>query len=209
MFLDRRIVRTIFYYYVALSGVLLSCGKRRVASASYCFECTLYGYGILSCVNYAFNSSDSVGVSLTYALAPESIGCAAGQNALCVNSVEREHTGVPTAADKRELAVFFSGFVYIGKMLRDVCVRIETVDYVEILCNSGSLYGQIRSRTAAEYEYVYIVFVFCDIVGFIYLYTLGERLNTLGISSRKYCRQSGIGIVCDCALYSLAEIAVT
>ena len=86
--LDESLVSAFLSNYEALSGVLLSCGEFRVGAGSYCIESSGNGDGVLLAVLYARDSSDGVGVSLGYALAPECVVITPGEDAVAVEPLE-------------------------------------------------------------------------------------------------------------------------
>ena len=111
--------------------MLLACCEFRLGTGSYCLECCFYRDSVLLAVLYAGNSSDRVGVTLGYALAPESIVSAVGKDAAAVKTVDREHAGIPAAGDEGCVIRAGSSLINVCKVFRDLSVCIEAVDYVE------------------------------------------------------------------------------
>ena len=81
-------IRSLLSYHIAESCVLLSGGEVGIFPFADAVKRSLYGDGVLSGVKHAFNAAYGVGVTLTYALAPESVVLAVGENGVCVKSVE-------------------------------------------------------------------------------------------------------------------------
>ena len=68
--------------------MLLACCEFRLGTGSYCLECCFYRDSVLLAVLYAGNSSDRVGVTLGYALAPECVILALRKDAAAVETVD-------------------------------------------------------------------------------------------------------------------------
>ena len=75
--------------------MLIPRGKFGIAAASYSFEGGLNRNRVLFCIFYAFDTSYSVGMSLTNALAPECVVFSIRENGIGIHSVEGEQTGIP------------------------------------------------------------------------------------------------------------------
>ena len=107
------------------------------------------------------------------------------------------------------LPPFSGGGIHIGIMFRNVCVGIEAVDHIEMLCQSGRHDGQIRRAAAADDQYIDFVFVFFDILRGICLCAVCCQLQSCRIPSGEYAEQFHVGILPDGQLHTLAQIAVT
>ena len=145
----------IFLYNSAFARVFLARCQIGIFAASYGVESRLYGNCILFCVFDALYASDGVGMPLAYALAPESVVFAFGKDCVCVHSVKREKSGVPTYGDNGDFARRLCRLVYGGEVFGDFGVGVETVDDVEHFCVFWRLFGQVCSATAADYHNVY------------------------------------------------------
>lgn len=131
--LDLSQVCTLLSNYEALSCVLFTGGENGIFAVSYLLESGLNGNGVLLAVLNALYTSDSIGVTLAYTLAPECVVASLGKNCVAVHSHKREQSRIPTNGDNTDLAGLLSDLVNICEMLGDPCVSIEAVNYVEIL----------------------------------------------------------------------------
>ena len=95
LLLDLCLVCALLCDYEALSCVLLTGGKVGIFAASYSVDSLGNGDSVLLSVGNALNASDSVGMSLRNALAPEGVILAVGQEAVAEQSVKGEKSRVP------------------------------------------------------------------------------------------------------------------
>ena len=188
---------------IAFSCVFFSCGQLRVFACSYLFQCRRNGNGILLAVLYALNASDGIGMSLTYASAPEGVILAVGQNAVADQSLQAEHTGVPADGNESNMTAFLCGSVYICEMLRNFCVGIKAVHDVEIFCIFRALYRQICRTAATENHNINVVFFADCVLYVIYRYIGALCFQCFGGSSGEESRKLHVGVLSDCQLYAL------
>ena len=134
----------------ALARVLLARRKLRVFTGADALERALDRDRVLARVLHAGDAADRVGVALAHALAPERVVAAVRQDGLAVKAVQREHARIPADRDHTELAALFARRVDGVKVLRDLRVRVEAVDHVEILRELRGLLRQVVRAAAAE-----------------------------------------------------------
>ena len=82
--LDSGKICSLLRYHEALSGMLLTGGKLRCLSVTDLLKCFRNRNGILSCINYAVNSTNGIGMTLAYTLAPECIVISFRKNCICI-----------------------------------------------------------------------------------------------------------------------------
>ena len=148
-------------------------------------------------------------MSLAHALSPEGVGFSVGNNSLCVKAIKREHTGVPAHRDYRHLARRLRRLVDLSEMLGDLRVRIEAVNYVEMLCKFGGLHGKICRASAADYHNVDVVFHLHRVFDAVDLYAFGKDLDAFGGTACEHPAKLRIGILRDGALNAASEISVS
>ena len=137
--------------------MLFTGGENGIFAVSYLLESGLNGNGVLLAVLNALYTSDSIGVTLAYTLAPECVVASLGKNCVAVHSHKREQSRIPTNGDNTDLAGLLSSLVNICEMLGDPCVSIEAVNYVEILYILRGLGGKVICASSAEDKNVDLV----------------------------------------------------
>ena len=173
----------------ALSCVFLSCGKLRVLPISHSLKRRVHRDGVLLRILHARHSADGVGMSLTYALAPEGIVLAVRKDGVGIQSVEGEHSRIPTHGDDADMTAFLCGRVYIRVVLRDLCVSVKTVDHVEHAGKLRRLLRQVSGASAAEDENVDLILPLIRVLDPAYRDSFCEDIYRLRIPAGKYCRK--------------------
>ena len=203
------LVRTLLGYNKALSRVLLTCRKCRLAARTDSLKCGFHRNGILLCIYNAIYTANGIGVSLAYALSPEGIVCSVGKHRRGIHSVEREHTRIPACRNKSELSCRLGGSIYIFKMLGYFGMGVKAVNYVEEPSHLRSLLGQVSRTSATKDKHVYFICHFLNIVC-MYNGNIGSvELYRFRVSTCKNCRKLHIGVLSYRRLYAPSEISVT
>ncbi len=156
-------IRTVLEDDKALAGMLLSCGELRGLSGADLLDGLLDRDGVLLRVLHAGDSPDGVRVALAYALAPEGVVLAAGENGVAQHTVEGEETRIPADGDDAHLPCLLRCLIDILKVLGDPGVGVEAVDHIE---EGGVLrghLGKVGRAAAAEDEDVNFVLPLCSL----------------------------------------------
>ena len=148
-------------------------------------------------------------MALAYALAPEGVRRTAGKNCARVNSVEREHAGIPSAGNDADLTCLFRSRIYIREMLRNMSVCVKAVDDIVKGCVLGSLYGQVCRAAAAKDQYIHRNFLLDQRILAVYFDAGCLDRKTRGITACKDTDQLHIRIVADRLLNASAKVSVT
>ena len=162
--LDSLQVGALFRDDETFAQVLFASRQRRIRAAPSRRQGRVERNRVLLRVQNAVDSADRVGVPLTDAASPERVVDAVRKDRAAVKSSEREHAGVPTARDQRDLAAFLRGGVDRGEVFRNLGVRVETVDDVEEARQFRRLFRQIGRASAAKDKNVDFVLHFGDFI---------------------------------------------
>src|SRR5690554_2565394 len=103
------------------------------------------------------DAAERVRMTLAKPAAPKGIGLALGEDRLAKHPVTREEARIPTCRDDRELIASSGGRIHLLKILRDLRVRIKTIDGDEAPCELRPLLRKIGRRAATEEEDVNLV----------------------------------------------------
>ena len=159
-------ISTFLSYYEAFSCMLLSCSQFRIFSVSDCFQCSFYRNCVLFSIFYSINSTDCIGMSLAYTLAPECIILSICKDCVCIHSVQGEHSRIPANRNDSYMIAFRCCLVNICEMFRYSGMCIKTVYHIEPLCIFRCLNRQICCTSTAENHNINFIFhLFC----FIYM----------------------------------------
>ena len=189
--------------------MFLSCCKFRILSVSYCLQCSLYRNCVLLSVFDTFNSADCVRMSLAYTFAPECVIISIRKNRIRIQSVQGEHSRIPAHGDDSYMSAFFCGCIYICKMLRDSCMCIKTIDYIEHLCVNRCLFWKVCCASSANYHNVNLIFPVFYVCYITNCRSLCQNLDIFRISSCKHCHKLHIIILLYCALNASSKITIT
>ena len=206
---DRRFIRTFLRNDKALPCMLLSCGKLGIVSAPYGLESFGNGYRILLRILHPGYPSDSIGMSLADALVPERVVITFGKYAVRIQSVQREHTRIPSCRYERRMTALLRCLVDIRKMLGYLSMCIETVYDIEIFCIFGCLLRKVRRASAAYDQNIYLILMCFDLIHLIHRDSLRFDLNIGRVSSREHARKLHIIILPYGTLNSSSEITVS
>ena len=169
--------------------MFLSCGKFRILSVSHSIERRVHRDGVLLRVLHARHSADGVGMSLAYALAPESIVLAVRKDGVGIQSVEGEHSRIPAHGDDADFTAFFGCRVYIRVMLRDPRVSIKAVDHIEHTGKLWCLLRKVCRASAAKDENVDLILPLCCVLDPAYRNPFCQDIYRCRIPAGKYCRK--------------------
>ena len=147
-------------------------------------------------------------MSLAYTFAPECIIFSVCKDCVCIETVQGEHSRVPANGDDSDMSAFFCSGIYCIKMLRNSCMRVKAVDYVEHFCVFRCLFRKVCCASAADDQNIDLVFHFFCIVYRVYSCCFCKDLNCFRSAACKYCHKLHIRIMFNCTLYTTAKITV-
>ena len=147
-------------------------------------------------------------MSLADTFAPECIIFAVRKDRVCIKAVQREHSRIPAHRNNTHFSAFFRCCVYIREMLRNPCMRIETVDHIEHSDIFRRLLRQVRCASAAQDHHIDLIFPLLCICHAAHRRTFRQDAYCLRISAGKYRRQFHIRILFYRTLDPSAEITI-
>ncbi len=146
-------------------------------------------------------------MALAHALAPEGVIAAAGEDRVGIQSLQREHAGIPAGGNHRYLAALLRGGIHGSKVLGNAGMGVKRIDDVKEPGIGRGLLRQIGGAAAAEHEHVQFVFVLLNLADAHHPGAAG--VNRGGVASREHCDKFHILRGIDRNLYAAAQIAVT
>ena len=202
-------IRAFFRDNKALAGVLLTGREFGVLTLADAVDRRLHGNGVLAGIKDALDPADRVGMALAYALAPEGVVLALGQDAVHVQAVQGEHAGIPAAGDQADMTALLRSRIHVGEMSRDICVCVEAVHNIEQFRVFGGLDGKVSRAAAADHQDIDLVLHVRRRVLGKNRYTCRADLDRSGIAARKDGRQLQIIVLHDGAFNALGQVSVS
>ena len=202
------LVSAVFCHNVAVASVLFTSSESGIFAASDSFNCLVNGNCVLTGINYAFNSTDSVAMPLTHALAPEGVIATVGQNRSANHSIKREETGVPTCRNDCHCVALHSGCINCRKMLGNASVGVKAVYNIKLFSKSRGLNGKVCRRASTKNHNVDFI---SHALHVVYRENLGVckySLNAIGCSARENSHKRHILVLLYSTFNATAEIAV-
>ena len=148
-------------------------------------------------------------MTLAYALAPEGVILAVGENCRCVKAIEREHTWVPAHRYHSDLAAIFCGVIHSVKMRGYFCVSIKAVYDVKERSECGSLLRKVCCRATAEYHNVYHSDEFFHVGYMADRSVLSVYFKCFWVAAGKDCNKLHIAVLANCKLNTTTEISIS
>ena len=209
LMLDLCLVCAFLGHNPALSQVFLAGGQLRLVPLAHLIHGFFHRNRILNTSLHSGNPADRVGMSLAYALAPESIGFSVGENGLRVQPVQREQTRIPAHGDQTHMAVFAAGSVHRIKMLGNIRMGIKAVDDMEIFCHLRRLFGKIRGTSAAEDHHIDLICHILRLIHPVYLHAFGGGFYACGIPAGENSCQLHVLVLTDGQLHASSQITIS
>ena len=208
LFLDSGKIRALLGHHKALSGVFFSGGQLRILSRAHFSKRIFHRNGVLSGIRNAFDSSDSIGMSLADALAPEGVILTAGKDRVGIQAVQGKHAGIPAAGNDPHLTALLRCFIHRREMLRDLRMGIKAVDYIEILNKFRGLHRKIRSASSAENHHIDFILHPRRFFHTADLYALRQNGNCPRITSGEHCCKFHVRILLNGAFHALSQVSI-
>ena len=189
--------------------MLFSCSKLRLASASDTVNCLFNRNCVLDAIFHSRHTTNRIRMPLADTFAPECIRTSLHQNGLCIQTIQREHTRIPTYGNDSNLAARFCLAIHICKIFRNLCVRVKTINGVKILHNLRTHNRKIRCRTSTKHHHINLILHRQHVIKTLHSHTLCVNLHTRRISSCKYRFQLHILIARNRKLHTSADVTIT
>ena len=202
------LVGALLGHHIAVTGMLFPGGQFGIFALADPLQGLRYGNGVLTGVGHAGNPADGVGMALAYALAPEGIVLALGQNGRGIETVDREQARVPAQGDHSHMAAGLGGSVHGGEVGRDVGMGVKAVDDMKLLGQGRGHGGQVRGGAAAENQNVHLVLPAEDVVQRCHGDAGGADGQGSRVAAGKYHSQIHVCVLGDGAFHAPGQIAI-
>ena len=146
---------------------------------------------------------------LAHAFSPERIRAPLRQNRFRIQTVQREHSRVPSHRNNPNLSALFRRLVHIAKILRNSGMGIKTVNRIKIRRNLRPHHWQIRCRTTAKHHDVYLVLHGQHIVHMQNRRSLRVYFHRSRLPSREHGFQFHIFIAGNGKLHAPSDISIS
>ncbi|CDD68267.1 unknown [Eggerthella sp. CAG:368] len=149
-------VSALFQNNPTLTRMLFARGELGIGARTNRFQRLGNGNGVLTSIGNTRNTTKCIGMTLGNATTPKRIVKTLGQDAVCIQTIQREQTWIPTTGNQSGFTSVLSSCINIGKMSGNLRVGIEGIYHVIQSSKLGCLLGQVGCATTTQNQNINI-----------------------------------------------------